>query len=505
MAAGQWQQARAALERASDFADVSSDISYLQALVLAHENQSRGQILDSLENAIKTASWEKYSESQARLMQAQLLIDMRRYSAALDAIAARVRLTGEEADSAILRLTALKGLANSGLIRISPLNGGPESRPLALALPVPAEFRHRMLETMDRYPRDTRPLHILFDYALHRGIAHQEPNPDDIMLLDIALRRLPFLLESDPRLAWKAAHFAATDDEARRLLAPYRSGSLLAQADGFSPSPESIPLALNLGLLDDIDAVDELLSNDIIDKDIIHNVHRMLRSEDGRNHLARRLHSFTGTIIEDEDRDGIPESRAIYRQGDLAEFHYDMNQDGAADVSVWFDSNSPQRAEMAILPAAVPSADPLDAGFAKAVLDWESYPAVQKIQLGTETYFYAPMGFLFSPLVFEEIGASDSFRGLSFPGLDPLSPGLSLRMLFFSAVSVQRPCEEFDGGVEYILLERGLPLRAEVRLNGELVSETEFENGRPVIQRLDLYLDGRMDTIRRFDADESER
>jgi hypothetical protein len=35
-------------------------------------------------------------------------------------------------------------------------------------------------------------------------------------------------------------------------------------------------------------------------------------------------------------------------------------------------------------------------------------------------------------------------------------------------------------------------------LNGRSVSVTEFERGKPVSQRLDLDLDGRMETLRRF-------
>jgi len=60
------------------------------------------------------------------------------------------------------------------------------------------------------------------------------------------------------------------------------------------------------------------------------------------------------------------------------------------------------------------------------------------------------------------------------------------------------PSAEFEGGVEQFHLERGLPIRAEVTLNGRVVSVTEYENGSPITQRLDLNLDGYMDTVRRF-------
>jgi hypothetical protein len=71
-------------------------------------------------------------------------------------------------------------------------------------------------------------------------------------------------------------------------------------------------------------------------------------------------------------------------------------------------------------------------------------------------------------------------------------------MLVSAAYIIQRPGTEFEGSVEQVYLRQGLPVRAEVTLNGRVVSVTEFENGRPVVQRVDIALNGRMDTVRRF-------
>ena len=61
--AGQWTRARAALERAADFADVSSDISYLLALARSRTNDNRGSVLQAVRQAIKTGLWSRYSET----------------------------------------------------------------------------------------------------------------------------------------------------------------------------------------------------------------------------------------------------------------------------------------------------------------------------------------------------------------------------------------------------------------------------------------------------------
>ena len=482
IAAERWDQARAALERAADFADVSSDISYLLALARSHENESRRLVLDSLEQAIITRRWKYYTEAQARLLQADQLIILRRYSQALNTLAVYKTIDGETADLALLRLGALKGLI---------LNGGDSSgvrpAPGVVILPVPAEFRRRMLETLDRYPSDPRPLRILLDYARERDL-----DKDDAALMEIALRRLPFLYEADPELAWMAAPFISNDEQARRLVAAYRAGSLKPRADiGFKPNPASLIPALNLGLIDDIKAADELFSETVLSKKNIVNVGDLLRNGEGRDYFVRKLHSFTGVITEDEDNDGFTENRAVYRQGNLQEYYSDADQDGVTDMFISFNAGTPQQVKLTILPARG------NVG-AEALISWERYPAVRRAALGNENYLPAPGGFQFAPIKFTELGADDNYAGLLFPRRDPLSPGISRHMLASFAASVQRPSVEFEGGVEQVFLERGVPLRAEVTLNGTLVSVIEFEKGYPVIQRLDLDMDGRMETVRRF-------
>jgi hypothetical protein len=484
--AGDWPQAHAALERAADFADVSSDISYLLALARSHENESRRLVLHALERAIAVGKWKHYTPAQARLMEADQLIALRRYSAAIDTLEAYKAIAGESADAALLRLAALKGLGSNFT----------EPRPRSLNMPVPAEFRRRMLETLDRYPRDPRPMRILFDYYSAR-----EPVRDDIPLIEIALKRLPFLLESDQELAWMAAPFISDTVEARRLVAAYRAGSLRSRQDiAFKPHPGSIAPALNLGLIDDADAIDELFSQSILDKDTIINIDGLLRSEEGRNHLARKLHSFTGEITENDDYDDYSESRAVYYQGGLQEYYFDADQDGITDLYVAFITGTPQFAELAAMPAASPSLAALrESGREQARVLWERYPSVQKTELRNEIWLSAPGGFPFAPIIFEEIGATNTYAGLLFPRVNPLGSGLNRRMLAYYAVSVRRPSAEFEGGVEQVFFVKGIPVRAEVTLNGLTVSATEYENGYPVIQRLDMDADGRMDTTRRFD------
>jgi hypothetical protein len=481
--AGNWTQARRALERAADFADVSSDISYLLALVLSHENESRRLVLQALEQSINTKRWKRYTEAQARLLEADQLIIMRRYSHALKTLAIHQTIAGENADTALLRLAALKGLIISGS---EPENG-------LINRSVVEEFHRRVPESLSRYPRDPRLLRILFTYAMAMQSAGDELDEGNSALVEIGLRRLPFLLESDPELAWMAAPFVNNVDQARRLVAGYRAGSYKPRTGGdFSPNPASLVPALNLGLLDDIKAVDELFERTTLERDLVIAVGNLLRSEDGRNHLARKLHSFSGAITDDEDGDGYPESRVVYRQGNLQEYYSDTDQDSITDIYISFIAGIPQQAELVAPPSP-------KGGREQAFVLWERYPLVQKAVLRGETWLPAPGGFPFAPIVFEELGATGTYAGLLFTRVNPRGSGLNRHMLASFSSSVQFSSAEFSGGVEQIFLERGIPIRAEVTLNGVIVAVTEYESGNPTVQRLDLDLDGRMETVRHFD------
>ena len=517
--AGQWAQALTALERANDFADVSSDVSYLLAFVRSQHGQSRFLVLQGLEKAIEVNQWRRYNEAQARLLKAEQLIALRRFYAALDSLDVYRTLASETIDSALLRLRALKGLALAGLefppatMPIGPMANFPPTTMPGVSPPAALEFRNRMLETMDRNPMDPRPLRMLFEYSNRRMF----PNEDDLALVEIALLRLPFMLDADPALAWLAAPFIGNLEDARRMILAYRAGSFGPSLAGFTPNPASIVPALNLGLLDDMAAVEEFFASGqdelVLDIDLIIAVGDLLRSDEGRDYFAERLHPFTGVITRDENLDGIPESRITFRNGVLQTFYLDVDQDSLNDWIIAFDlphtqdglagtiafDGLPRQGEIRAMPeAAVSPGIRSDDDIEHALIIWSRYPAVQQVVLREETFIFAPGHFHYSPIGFENLGASATFEGLLVPVRNHLSQGLTRRALVMSAVILERPCLEFEDGVERVYIRQGMPVLSEVRAGGLLISVTEFRNGFPVIQRVDLDRDGRLETVRRF-------
>lgn len=490
------QEALAALERAADFADVSSDVSYLLAVTrvkFLFETETRLSVLEALNKAIETNRWVIYSENQALLLKAEQLIAMREYEYSLiclDKIEGVSEIAA--ADVTILRLLALRGMAAKGNV-------------FALA-----QFRSLVLTAFDRFPRDPRPLRIFFEYARNRQPEQSDLPSGDFNLMGLALRRLPFLLEIDPELAWMAAPFIRNTDDARRLVASYRAGGIPpVQNSDFIPHSASIPAALNLGLIDDIQAVNELFSasrglnsclpsgisaaaaasngNPVLDKNTVIDVYNLLRSEEGREYFTTEILSFSGIIFSDDDNDGNIDTLAYYNSGVITQFALDKNQNGIPVLTINFSGGVP-----------VQSLYILQGQPYTAIIDWERYPSVKRVELLNEIFLFRPADFMFAPVTFIEIGGSGNMRGLLYPVHVFNNMNITRHTLVSFCSQLSRPGVEKDGSVETFFMENGIPLKAIQTLDELRISLTEFERGLPVIQYLDFDLDGRMETIRRF-------
>ncbi|MDR3342621.1 MAG: hypothetical protein LBT14_07535 [Treponema sp.] len=475
---GRWAEALGALERGADFADVSSDIAYLLARARAHENKPQGMVLAAIKGAVGTNQWTRFSLDEARLFEAETLIRLRRFAEALHIL----RMLPPGADMAYLRLRALRGSATR------------------------ETFCAAMAETMEAYPRDPRPVQLLFEY-----LADRLPEGSEQELVSLALRRLPVLLEADRELAYGAVPFIQNIEDARTILAAYRGVSGVNRI-----SPASIPMALYLGLIDENQALDELFpppsrfmaaSTVTLDKALLQSVWSLLRHDEGRDRFWRNLLPFTGVFIEDTNKDGYHDAWVTYQDGMITGYSYDPDQDGLPEVTVSFMAEVPVQATVVVLPEAGEEpvsrpANPVvypvrDADRAKVEVQWEIYPAVLAVKAGDIRYTARPFEFFFAPVRFRTLFES-SFR---YPEWDAQGGTLSIRRVLFSADFAERPGKEMEGTIERVELDRGIPHKARTFLDGRLVSETAFALGRPTIQRIDLDVDGRLETVRYFHRD----
>jgi hypothetical protein len=347
-------------------------------------------------------------------------------------------------------------------------------------LPSIEEFRRFMSSALDRYPRESGPARIFLSYLKAKNAVGQNSEARDQALLEMILRRLPVLIPLDPELAWMAAPFMRDIEDARRVVQAYRAVNV--------PAPASLPVSLNLGIIDEETALEELFlfrnsSLKYIDKALLEDLYSLLRDDSRRGLFRGNLLGWSGVITADADNDGIIEASAIYRRGQLALFTYDADQDGLPELSLEFEAGDPQSVQLPVS----------DDDRRMITLRWEEYPAVLEAGLGDERYIPRPLDFYFSPVRFTEIRGSD----LLFPEADP-QVRLTRRTLVSFALKVERPSREFSGAMEVVELGRSIPIRAREYLNGRIIAETDFLRGKPLAQRVDLDLDGRLETVRHF-------
>jgi len=474
---GRWSEGLAALERANDFANVSSDISWLLALARSHENKPRETVIEALNMALAVDRWVLYYPESARLLKAENLIAVRAY--------------------------------NEALVELSHVSRGAKEASLTLAAMAawrPAEFRRLLRETLDRYPRESEPVRLFYKFISNNDAAGLYPTGDDLEFLELITRRLPVLILDDPELAWIAAPYIRDTAEARRLVAAYRAVNV--------PVPESLPIAFKLGVIDEDTVLRELFdfrherhaNGNILEMALLDEIWELLGSEDSKALFRRNLSAYTGVITEDADRDGIPETFAEYDRGWLWRCVYDTAQDGVPVLTVFFEGGNPHHALALIPPERVgggysPLRGPAE-GFVEsaltsrknAVILWERYPAVLETELDGALFIPRPFDFYFSPVIFIELWGS----GVLFPRRDPMTAPLTRRVLVSWSLRVERPSLEFNGGIEVVELNQGIPVRAREYVGNLMVAETEFLRGRPQIQWVDLDFNGRMDTVRHF-------
>jgi hypothetical protein len=298
-----------------------------------------------------------------------------------------------------------------------------------------------------------------------------------------------------------AAPYLRDTEEAKRLVMAYRALNV--------PRYESLPAALKLGIINEEAAINELFDSISINRSqpldiaLLGELWSLLRRDEARALFRRNLSSYTGVLTEDADGDGIPEISAEYYMGMLKQSSYDPVQGRSPDLLVYYEAGIARRA-VVLLPPESPVVLPdiagnipvsLSRGSRKsALVQWERYPAVLETELDGARFIPRPLDLHFSPFLFTELWGS----GVLFPRRDPLSPPLTRRVLVSQSLRVERPSLEFDGVIEIVELNQGIPVRAREYAGTLMVSETEFLRGRPQLQRVDLDFDGRMETVRRF-------
>jgi hypothetical protein len=411
--------------------------------------------------ALATDRWTLYSRADALRLETEMLIRLRRYNEAFDTILA----LEEDARTAELRLLALEHL------------------------PYDAEFEAAMEAAFKRYPNSPQFLRILFRHAAQRPF----PDARERALVDTALKRLPVLLTADGDLIRYAAPFIADRDEARWMLAAWRAtgGSRKARL-------EALPVCLEIGLIDERTALDELFAPSAVnevDRGVLLAVWDLLRTNAAREMMVGRLTVFSGTITTDMNTDGVTDSRSEYRTGVLVSYTLDADQDGVDEMSVKFGSDEAPGALWPVSAELVYENEAAPGRYERIFVVWERYPALREAIIGKTRWLFRPMEASYPALSFRTAGGPG---GILLVEPDRRVAAFTRGMMAGYAYRIERPGRDFPDGIEVIECDGDVIYSAKEYVGGRLASETFYEGSIPVFQYIDLDIDGRMETVRRF-------
>jgi hypothetical protein len=133
----------------------------------------------------------------------------------------------------------------------------------------------------------------------------------------------------------------------------------------------------------------------------------------------------------------------------------------------------------------------------KAKLRWERYPAALDTELEGKRFIPKPLDFFFTPVRFAPL----VYGGPDYPQREAIPPVLTERSLMSFSNILEQPSDIFKGAMERVELADGLPVKSTVTINGKKVSDKTYQLGRPLVEYLDMDMDGRMETIRRYDQE----
>jgi hypothetical protein len=494
--AGRLSQAEQGLLRAQDFADVSSDISYLLAKTHSRLNRPQGAVLLAVRQALEARRWDRRSADEARLLEAEVLIR----TGALEEAYGELLQVPVNLRSLELRLLALKLLGR---------------REAFLTL---AE------EAFARYPGAPGPLALYFTYC-----SEILPQPEEFALMNRALSLVPALMRSSPELVYLSLPFIQNEEQKILLLEEARAAGQIL--------PESIPAAIKLGIITENTALEELFASDGLPYradtrfpvlrpwepalpgfsysigtggfspeggekaysfGLLSEVWELLRTDEGRRIFIRNLGASPVVLLVDDNRDGFPEAFVRYRHGEISSYGWDSDQDGLLEMEIRFARGRPEEGRTVLAAASPGPSFPVrdeDRAFLK--MKWGVYPAITSAET-PDLRFSTPgeAGFPYSPLSFRRVfdtGEAGPYFGFLFPERNP-GVQISLRILAAEATLIERASADFPGAVERISLSGGIPLLAETFYRGRLVSETRYTLGRPVSRMADFDLDFRLET-----------
>lgn len=521
--AGDYNTANATADMGIGYCSDVSDLWYIKAHSASEMGYTRAEVLPLVERALKTASWVDYNKDKARVLYADLLCDVGRYSEAQTALDEEPYIYS--ADAQFIRA---KSYYRQGAIEAA---------------------RRKVDDSRKMYPEDTRFPLLFFRYerALQKGrvlpanknapsqgessdggmqsegqVSDESSTPKDSSTGD--KRAKDGVLEDDeltksepskrnPSGGKLPASVVQTANAFIARLSTYKDCSdelfLLAamsaddahrkqMLESFAQRLDSHALpssavyalaALHEGMMEPLDGVECFFSYDVLSMydimellDIIEN----LGDDAAHNAVKAHLSAYNGLLSIDTTGDIEPNLFVKYSNGKISAINYDNNNDG---ISEW----------VAKCDGGVPDSLELD-GYGKRLkteVGYGVYPSVTSVTLVTGkivSFSLVEDTYLWSP--FEIVPLLEGYDFFVPAVLDV--PPLDVEALVKASWKCTMPIDERDGStVTYTMLD-GLRQTSLYSSHGVVYARGTYKDGLPDTRVIDGDGDGVFETTERY-------
>lgn len=448
--AGRVTEARSLLLSARAFAPAESDALYLEALLGLGLGLPRFEAEAMLKTAIAANGFSTFSMDEARRLLARVLYETKRYDEAL----ATLPGTGFDPEGDWIRAACLRFAGDRG------------------------NFLAALAKGMDRHPFDPRFGRLYVDSG---GFPTAPASALEREVGERVLARLPSWSLVDPELP-ALVSLPGREADALAALRAYR-------AAGGRSGATSV-LAVRSGLVSAPRAAAEVLSGGSAYRRDVEALVEASRDAEEREAIASLLLAWSGELLADANGDGIPEARAVYRNGTAVRFELDLDQDGRAELAVQLTEGAPVKGEATLSDETVHVAYGAWPGVAE--LAWESGGEARR-------YWFAPGALSLPLLSFDEIPSAGSrpFRLVRRSAVAVPTERAAASLAFAASRVDLRSTESYD-------IEAGVPANSFRTDARGVKAVVHRERGAISVELLDFDGDGIYEGRRTWLVDDAE-
>ena len=472
-----WKEALFEAQLGEVYDPKTADFLYIQAVCSLKLNYPNEDILQKADAACTDGMiWRLYDINAGRLLAAQVNTRMLKYKEALELVKL---LPFESAESDYVRADALYGLGRH------------------------EEAKQLISEALDRWAFNSSFAKLFFLRERGKKVSFFGKK-----LAGHIISRLYAWQDEDPSLLLLASPFETKSEENIRRLKLYRGMYLPFTEshdlnDLYNRSYSTL-LCLRYGIIDEQTAVNEFLSakvyyfNPILKEYVLtqamyesHLVEllRLVVDSKLRNELKKFLSVYEGLIVDDENGDLIIDSKIYYKNGRPWCAEFDSFQTGYPEYTVECNFG-------------IPSV--IHGKKNEYSVSYDSYPAVKNCIKNGRNYTMRPLDLNWAPIELKELNLKLYGMHQKQQAFFSLKVGKNVRSLhegalIYSSAFSEENTPYIDGGVKKVFFDKGIPIKAEVSVSGELYSQTNYRNGLPVFENIDKDGDGYFETRVEYD------